>query len=310
MKLRLRFSTPARAHVSLLSRRSYAVTTCCIAALGFICCSPAPKTSRARAFVTTAPDLTDGTSHHAHAISTAVTMIQTFSDLSVTVSRDPNALATLDSGQFDVLVFPAVCPWQFTDQIQAGISRFVSAGKGFVGIHCAADTANFAAGGGIDPTWYRSELLGGLYWSGFPWLLSTLHLANGHHPSTVVSSINWSDSPPFEDEMYAFQPLPANKLHLLLTVNTPPILVDPVGDGYSAQGYVVPHPSSFCRQNIGAGRGRSWVTALGHVSGAPNEPGNTYALPWFPDHIHAGILWAAGVTSGDCPDDNPALAPQ
>jgi len=110
--------------------------------------------------------------------------------------------------------------------------------------------------------------------------------------------------------MYAFQPLPANKLHLLLTVNTPPILVDPIGDVYTPQGYVVPHPSSFCRQNIGAGRGRSWVTALGHVSGSPNEPGNTYALPWFPEHVHAGILWAAGVTSGDCPDDNPALAPR
>ncbi|HKD41622.1 MAG TPA: ThuA domain-containing protein [Myxococcaceae bacterium] len=131
--------------------------------------------SSPRVFVTTAPDLRDGTSHHAHAISTAVTMIQAFSDLSVTVSSDPNALALLSPEQFDVLVFPAVCPWQFTDQIQAGISRFISAGKGFVGIHCAADTANFAAGGGIDPTWYRSELLGGLYWSGFPWLLSTLH---------------------------------------------------------------------------------------------------------------------------------------
>src|SRR5262249_59571925 len=123
-------------------------------------------------------------------------MIQAFSDLSVTVSSDPNALALLSPEQFDVLVFPAVCPWQFTDQIQSGIVRFVSAGKGFVGIHCAADTANFAAGGGIDPTWYRSELLGGLYWSGFPWLGSTPHPACGHHPPAGVSSYKFEDSPP------------------------------------------------------------------------------------------------------------------
>jgi type 1 glutamine amidotransferase len=282
-----------------------ALPLCLVAALGSTRCGS--KTGIPRILVTTVPDMSNGTWHHWHAIPTAVQMIQGFPDLSVTVSPDPNSLSTLSPDEFDVLVFPAVCPWQFTNEIQAGIAAFVSAGKGFVGIHCAADTANFAFGGGIDPTWYRDQLMGGLYWSGWPWLVNTVHVADNQHPSTTVPTINWSDSPQLEDEMYAFRPLPANKLHLLLTVNTPPIAIDPVGDVYDGASYVVPHPSSFCRQNIGDGGGRSWITALGHVSGAPGEPGNTYALPWFQDHVHAGILWAARVTTGDCPDDNPDL---
>jgi type 1 glutamine amidotransferase len=234
-------------------------------------------------------------------------MVQSFADLAVTVSSDPSALVTLSPDSFDVLVFPCVCPWQLTDQIQTSISQFISAGRGFVGIHCAADTANFAAGGGIDPTWYRENLLGGLHWSGYPWLLTTVHRNDVRHPSTSMPTMNWDNSAAFEDEMYAFRPLEANRIHLLLTISTPPLFIDPMGDAYSGAAYVLPHPSSFCRQNIGQKGGRSWVTALGHVSGLSFEPGDTYALPWFQDHVHGGILWAAGDSLGDCPDDNPPL---
>jgi type 1 glutamine amidotransferase len=270
-------------------------------------CAPQGCVPSPRVFVTTVPDLLNGTWHHWHSVPTAVAMIQSYPGLSVTVSPDPQMIAHLDPSQFDVIVFPAVGPWQFTDAGMAGLANFISSGRGFVGIHNAADTANFALGGGIDPVWYRDNLLGGLYWSGYPWLLDTLHRADTVHPSTTPPSMSWADSPAFEDELYAFQPLPANKLHLLLTVNVPPLFIDPVGDHYTDAGYVLPHPSTICRQSIGADGGRSWITALGHVSGLAGEPGNTYAIPWFQDHVYQGILWAAGVTSGNCPDDNPAL---
>ena len=102
--------------------------------------------------------------------------------------------------------------------------------------------------------------------------------------------MNWDNSTAFEDEMYAFRPLEANRIHLLLTINTPALFIDPMGDAYNGATYVLPHPSSFCRQNIGQTGGRSWVTALGHLSGLPLPTRRQLRAPMLP---------------GPCPRRNP-----
>jgi type 1 glutamine amidotransferase len=203
--------------------------------------------------------------------------------------------ATLNPDDFDVLVFANICPWAVTDSAKATIQDFVEAGKGFVGIHCAA-----YATGHVPFPWYQANLLGGLTPTDYPTATASAMRVDASHPST--SFLEWPGdlSDPIRHEFYDYDALEAGRLHFLLTVENVTDYESPLGG--QAPPWTRPHPLSFCRQGIGGGSGRSWLTQFGH------DLSTLLDNQWIQDHIYEGIRWAGGNTVGDCQDDNPAIA--
>lgn len=162
---------------------------------------------------------------------------------------------------FDVIIF-----FQTTGEIldsiqQLAFQKFIESGKGFVGIHSAADTE-------YNWPWYANLL--GAQFSDHPDIqrativkVDTTHIASRQLPE------RWTRT----DEWYNFKKAPTN-VRVLLTI-----------DESTYQGGVMGanHPVSWCHAYDG---GRSFYTALGHTV-------ESYQDTLFLMHILKGVEWAA-----------------
>ena len=158
---------------------------------------------------------------------------------------------------------------------QAAFECFVRSGRGFAGVHSAADT---------EAAWpfYGELLAGGRFLSHPAIQAATLEVEDGAHPSTA----HLPDSFPFTDEWYNFTANPRPQAHVLLTIDESSY--DP---GPGAMG---DHPVAWVRASVPAlGAGRAWYTNLGHRA-------ETYADVDFAAHLAGGILWAAGCDTAPC----------
>lgn len=172
---------------------------------------------------------------------------------------------------YDVIIFLNTTGDVLNDEQQAAMERFIKSGKGFVGIHAAADTE-------YDWEWY-TKLVGRMFRT---------------HPKIEAAKITILDNtfPGLErypksrwwtDEWYEFHEETVEGLNYLITVDEDTYdVTDDWGRGRS-HGMGDFHPVAWYHEFDG---GRSFYTNMGHM------PEN-YEDELFLEHIFGGILWAA-----------------
>ena len=154
---------------------------------------------------------------------------------------------------------------------QAAFECFVRSGRGWVGVHSAADT---------ESGWpFYGELLAGGRFLAHPAIqTATVEVEDGGHLSTAHLPGSFS----FTDEWYNFTANPRPLAHVLMTLDESSY--DP---GPGAMG---DHPIAWLRS---VDAGRAWYTNLGHRA-------ETYADADFAAHLAGGVVWAAGCDAFAC----------
>ncbi len=157
------------------------------------------------------------------------------------------------------------------EEQQAAFEKFIKSGKGFVGVHSAADTE-------YDWAWY-TKMVGMMFKIHPQQQTAYIHVEDGNFPGMerFPKKLLWTD------EWYEYGEKKATDLHYLVTVDEK--TYDPnakwgdnVGKGMGAV-----HPIAWYHNYDG---GRAFYTGLGHI-------GLIYSDQTFLDHLYGGIYWAA-----------------
>ena len=184
--------------------------------------------------------------------------------------------ATEDAAVFDdrglapysAVVFLLTTGDVLDDSQQAAFERFLASGRGWAGVHSAADTE-------YDWPWYGG--LVGAYFKSHPAIQpAAISIADPAHSSTRLLPTPWNRT----DEWYNFQANPRERVHVLAALDE---------TSYSGGEMGVDHPIAWCHFYRG---GRAWYTALGHTR-------ESYSEPLFLEHLLGGIQFAAGFP--ECP---------
>ncbi|RIK09354.1 MAG: Crp/Fnr family transcriptional regulator [Acidobacteria bacterium] len=197
----------------------------------------------------------------------AVKMIADKHRIELTATEDPAVITDARLSAISAVIFLNTSGDLLNDEQQGALERFVRAGGGFAGIHAAADTEH---------DWpFYGELVGARFANHPPGIhRATVRVEDPLHPSTLGLPETWERI----DEWYNFASNPRAGVHVLANLDESTYSGGSMGD----------HPIAWLH-NVDAGR--SWYTAGGHTQ-------ESYAEPAFLDHIEGGILWAAGLDSG------------
>jgi hypothetical protein len=167
----------------------------------------------------------------------------------------------------DVLVFATTGELPLASAQRGAILDFVRGGKGFMGIHNAADSLY---------EWPEyGEMLGG-YFNGHPWTQEVaVKVEDREHPATRMLGKSFR----VFDEIYTFRAWDREKTHVLMSLDNESVDV--------AKGNRPDHDYAlaWCHPY---GRGRVIYAGLGH-------PDELWTQPWFREHILGCVKWAAGV---------------
>lgn len=182
-------------------------------------------------------------------------------------SQDPSVFTDADLARFGVVIFLSTTGDVLDGAQQAALERFISAGRGWVGIHAAADTE-------YDWAWYQG-LVGGAFKSHPAVQEATILVTDRSHPATSHLPERWVRT----DEWYDYRENPRGKVHVLMSLDESSYSgaamgATPAGD----------HPIAWCHHYAG---GRAFYTGLGHTA-------ETFAETAFIDHLKGGIAWALG----------------
>lgn len=177
-------------------------------------------------------------------------------------SEDASLFTDDNLKRYAAVVFFSTTGTILDDDQKAAFMRFIQSGKGFVGIHAAADTE-------YDWPWY-GKLIGGYFMSHPPTQVADIHVVNKNHPSTRHLPDVWTRN----DEWYDFRDLNPDT-ELLMTLDEKSYKGGKMGDY---------HPLSWYHTYDG---GRVFYTALGHTPESFDEPE-------FLEHIVGGIWYAVG----------------
>jgi len=180
---------------------------------------------------------------------------------SVTMTEDLTSITSATLANYDVIFFALTTgELEFDPSQKAAIVSFVSGGKGFLGVHSAADTLY---------EWADYGRLVGAYFKEHPWTQTgTVIVEDGAHPSTTGLGNRFA----IMEEFYTFRDNPRARVHVLLSLDAPS--VGATGD------YPLAWTQSF-------GSGRSYYNALGHFS-------ETWRDSRFQRQLVGAIQWAAG----------------
>lgn len=177
-------------------------------------------------------------------------------------SEDPTIFTDDDLKPYQVVIFLNTSGSIFNDAQRRAFERFISEGKGFVGIHSAADTE-------YEWDWYRR--LVGSSLNGHPEVQdAVVNVIHRDHRSTRHLPSRWER----RDEWYNFRSVPSD-VTILATLDVRSF------EGSSMGSF---HPIAWYHR---FGGGRSWYTGGGHTP-------ESFRDPLFREHLLGGILWAAG----------------
>jgi cytochrome c len=198
-------------------------------------------------------------------IPAAITAVQTLGEqncFAVETSEDSTIFNPGDLARFSVVMFLLTTGDVLDAAQQIAFENWLGAGRGWVGVHSAADT---------EYNWpFYGEMIGG-YFAGHPapqW--ADVHVEIANHPSTSFLPAVW----PRFDEWYDYLPNPRPQVQVLLRVDE---------STYSGGQMGADHPIAWFRDYAG---GRAWYTGGGHTI-------ESYSEPLFVMHMLGGILWAA-----------------
>ena len=182
-------------------------------------------------------------------------------EFTVTITEDVSALTASTLAGYDVLFFALTTgELPFDSEQKTAIVHFVSGGKGFLGVHSAADTLY---------DWPDYGRLVGAYFKEHPWTQSaTVLIEDQTHPSTV----GLGDRFTLTEEFYTFRENARSRVRVLLRLD--PLSVGTTGD----------YPLAWT-QSYGAGR--TYYNALGHFA-------DTWRDARFQRQLAGALRWAAG----------------
>ncbi len=179
--------------------------------------------------------------------------------------------ATEDSGVFTdegldpyrVVIFLNTTGDVLDDDQQAAFERYIQRGRGYVGIHAAADTE-------YDWPWY-GELVGAYFKSHPRVQEAEIDVIDREHPATHHLASKWTRT----DEWYDYHAAPKPGVRRLMMLDQ---------SSYEGGKMEGDHPIAWCHEFDG---GRAIYTGGGHTNEAFSEPG-------FKKHLAGCIAWAAG----------------
>lgn len=167
-----------------------------------------------------------------------------------------------DLERFAAIVFLSTTGDILEPAQQAAMERFVRRGRGFVGIHAAADTE-------YDWPWYGRLL--GAYFDNHPEIQEALiEVVDDDHASTRMLPSPWRRT----DEWYNYQSM-SDAVHVVLELDE---------DSYEGGEMGDKHPIAWYHEYDG---GRAWYTGLGHTA-------ESYGEPRYLEHLAGGIAWVLG----------------
>jgi glucose/arabinose dehydrogenase len=199
----------------------------------------------------------------------AVEALGSANGFAVDATEDAAQLNDANLAQYDAVIFLNTTGDILDASQESAFERYIQGGRGFVGIHSAADTE-------YEWAWYGG--LVGAYFQSHPAIQAgTVVVADLVHPSTAGLPRRWART----DEWYNFQANPRGELHVLATLDE---------TTYSGGTMGHDHPIAWCHSYNG---GRAFYTAGGHTSAS-------YSEPLFLEHLLGGIRFAAGWVTADC----------
>lgn len=171
------------------------------------------------------------------------------SGFEVLATEDASIFTASELEPFDAIVFMNTTGDVLNDEQQAAMEEFIEAGKGFVGVHSAADTE-------YDWPWYESLI--GAYFNNHPAPQPAVVrvLDPGSHPVTAGLE---SEIERF-DEWYNFRSQPPSSARVLAVMDESTYDGGNMGD---------PHPIVWAQEIYG---GRSVYIGFGHTSESFQEP--------------------------------------
>jgi uncharacterized protein len=191
----------------------------------------------------------------------------------VVLFENPEGFTDKYLEQFKVIIFLNTTGDIFDSAQQKVMERFIQSGRGFAGIHSAADTE-------YDWEWY-TRLVGRMFQIHPVIQTAQINIADSLFPGVEGFSGNrlWTD------EWYEFGPEKTTGIKNILCVDeaTYNPKVEWAHRNKKGVGMGKIHPVAWYHHYDG---GRSFYTALGHLP-------VVYSDPVFLQHLYAGIYWAA-----------------
>lgn len=165
--------------------------------------------------------------------------------------------------RFEAVVFLNTTGDVLDDEQQKTFEAFIRAGKGYVGVHSAADTE-------YDWPWYGK--LCGAWFKTHPRIQpADINVEDRRFPATAFLPEVWKRT----DEWYVYRESPRPNVKVLLSLDE---------SSYEGGGMNGDHPIAWYQEFDG---GRAFYTGGGHTD-------QSYKEPLFRKHLAEAVLWAAG----------------
>jgi type 1 glutamine amidotransferase len=211
---------------------------------------------------------------HHESINEGVVAIKKLAERhSFTVEWQENASVFNDDKlkEFQVIIFLSTTGDILNDEQQNAFTKFIQAGKGFVGIHAASDTE-------YEWEWY-TKLVGRMFKIHPVIQTAMLTISDNNFPGLegMPKTKYWTD------EWYDFSEEKIKGLNYLISVDEKTYDPKVKWGEKSSNGMGDSHPLAWYHDYDG---GRSFYTALGHMPAI-------YSEPFFLEHLYGGIYWAA-----------------
>ncbi|MBN8430956.1 ThuA domain-containing protein [Microbulbifer salipaludis] len=192
-------------------------------------------------------------------------------DFAVVHSDSADVFTPENLKQFDVVVFLLTTGDVLNERQQDAFQAFIRSGKGYVGIHSAADTE-------YDWSWYRG--LVGRNFLIHPAVQSAkLNVLEAGFPGLefMPARFTWTE------EYYTYGAEHSESLNYLLSVDESTYQPQAMWGEIKSNGMGEFHPIAWYQQYDG---GRAFYTGLGHLPAS-------YDSAMFLSHLYGGIYWAA-----------------
>lgn len=183
-------------------------------------------------------------------------------DFTVVNTEDGADFTDENLAKYAVVVFMNASGELLDEAQQGAFERYIQAGGGYVGVHCASCAED-------DWPWY-GELVGARFTNHPAIQEVTINVENRSHPSTAELPEVWVR----DEEPYNFDMSPRAKVTVLATLDEASYQGGTMGDD---------HPIVWAHEFQG---GRSWYTGLGHLS-------QGYMEEHFVKLLLGGVEWAA-----------------
>ena len=187
--------------------------------------------------------------------------------------EDPSLINDTNLAKFQVIIFLSTTGNILNDEQKAAMEKFIRSGKGFVGIHDAADTE-------YQWEWY-TKMVGRMFHIHPVIQTAELQVLDRKFPGLerMPDKFLWTE------EWYEFDKETISGLNYILAVDeqTYDPKVDWPARNLSGVGMGKFHPIAWYHNYDG---GRAFYTALGHTAA-------DYSDSLFLEHVYGGIYWAA-----------------